>query len=48
MDCPQVIEDLKKYECVKLQHTIYGQVQQARKFWKKLVNGLKNIGFKGG
>ena len=33
---------------MKLLHTIYGLVQSARQFWKKLVNGLKNMGFKGG
>ena len=33
---------------MKLLHTIYGIVQSARKFWKKLVNGLKNMVFKGG
>ena len=45
MDCPQGLEDAKEDECVKLLHTIYGLVQAARQFWKKLVNGLKNMGF---
>ena len=31
---------------MKLLHTIYGLVQSARQFWKKLVNDLKNTGFK--
>ena len=33
---------------MKLLHTIYGIFQLARQFWKKLVNGLKNMVFKGG
>ena len=48
MDCPQGLEDAKEDECVKLLHIIYRIVQSARKFWKKLVNGLNNMGFKGG
>ena len=48
MDCPQGLEDAKEDECVKLLHTIYGLLQSARQLWKKLVNGLKNTGFKGG
>ena len=48
MDCPQEIEDAKEDKCVKLLHTIFGQVQSARQLWKKLVNGLKNMEFKGG
>ena len=48
MDCPQGLEDSKEDECVKLLHTIYGLVQSARQLWKKLVNGLKKMGFKGG
>ena len=47
-DCPQVLEDAKEYECVKLLYTIYSLVQSERQFWKKLVNVLKNMGFKGG
>ena len=46
IDCPQGLEDAKKDKCVKLLHTIYGLVQSARQFWKKLVNDLKNTGFK--
>ena len=48
MDCPQGPEDAKEDECVKLLHTIYGLFQSARQFWRKLVNGLNNMGFKGG
>ena len=48
MDFPQGLEDAKEDERVKLLNTIYGLVQSARQLWKKLVNGLKNMGFKGG
>ena len=48
MDCLQVLEDAKEDECVKILHTIYGLVQSARQLWKKLVNVLKNMVFKGG
>ena len=48
MDCPQGTEDAKEDECVKLLHTIHVLVQLARQSWKKLVNGLKNVVFKGG
>ena len=48
MECPQGLEDAKEDKCMKLLHTIYGLVQLARQFWKKLVNGLKEMGFKGG
>ena len=48
MDCPQGPDDAKEDECVKLLHTIYGQVSSVRQLWKKPVNGLKNMGFKGG
>ena len=48
MDCPQGIEYAKEDACVNLPHTIYGLVQSERQFWKKLVNGLDNMGFKGG
>ena len=33
---------------VKLEQTIYGLVQSARQFWKKLRNVLKTLGFGGG
>ena len=48
IDCTQGLEDAKEDECVKLLHTIYGIVQPAHQFRKKLVNGLNNMGFKGG
>ena len=44
----QKLENAKEDECVKLLHTIYGLVQSTLQFWKKLLNGLKNMGFKGG
>ena len=48
MDCPQGLEDSKEDEYVKLLHTIYGLVQPARQFRKKLVNGWNNVVLKGG
>ena len=48
MDCPEGMESAKEDECLQLQHTIYGLVQAARQFWKKLVSILKKIGFEGG
>jgi hypothetical protein len=47
MDCPQGLEH-EPDECVLLQRTIYGLVQSARQFFKKLMACLKSIGFKGG
>ena len=35
-------------EVVKLEQTIYGLVQSARQFWKKLRDILKTLGFGGG
>ena len=35
-------------EVVKLEQTIYGLVQSARQFWKKLREVLKSISFEGG
>ena len=48
MGFPQGLEDAKEEKCVKLLHTIYGLVQPARQFWKKPVNGLKNMELNGG
>ena len=48
MDCLQILEYTKEDKFVKLLHTIYGIVQSARQLWDKLVNGLNNMGFKGG
>ena len=48
MDCPLGLEVAKEDECVRLLHTIYGLVQSSRLLWKKLVNVLKNMIFKGG
>ena len=47
MDAPEGIGATKD-EVVKLEQTIYGLVQSARQFWKKLRNVLKSIGFEGG
>ena len=35
-------------DCVQLLRTAYGTVQGARRWWKKLVSILRDIGFKGG
>ena len=48
MECPQGLEDAKEDKCMKLLHTIYGLVQSAHQFWKKLVNDLNNMGLKCG
>ena len=47
MDAPEGIGATED-EVVKLEQTIYGLVQSARQFWKKLRDVLKGIGFKGG
>jgi hypothetical protein len=47
MDCPEGL-DHDGSECLLLLKTIYGLVQSARQFFKKLVACLKRIGFKGG
>ena len=48
MDCPQGMFEAREDECLKLNQAIYGLVQAARQFWKKLVKILKTLGFKGG
>ena len=47
MDAPEGIGATED-EVVKLEQTIYGLVQSARQFWKKLRDVLKSIGFEGG
>ena len=47
MDCPEGLEH-EPDECVKLNHTIYGLVQSARQFWRKLVKCLTDLGYKEG
>jgi hypothetical protein len=47
MDCPESLEH-EEDECLLLQKTIYGLVQSARQFFKKLVTCLKTFGFIGG
>ena len=47
MECPQGMEDSKnKVWCLK--KTIYGLVQAAKAFYKKLTQVLKSIGFECG
>ena len=34
--------------CLKLNHALYGLVQEARSWWLKFVNALVNVGFEQG
>ena len=45
MDCPSGLEECEKDQCLKLNKSIYGLVQGARQFWKKLVEILESGGF---
>ena len=47
MEAPKGI-GVKVDEVIILEQTIYGLVQLARQFWKKLTGVFKSIGFKGG
>ena len=47
MECPQGMEN-REGKVLKLKKTIYGLVQAARAFYKKLSQVLKTIGFEGG
>jgi len=47
MECPQGMEDSKN-KVLRLKKTIYGLVQAAKAFYKKLTQVLKSIGFEGG
>jgi hypothetical protein len=46
MDCPEGLKS-EPDECVILLKTIYGLLQSARQFFKKLIKTLKDLGFKG-
>ena len=35
----------EKHWCLELQKSIYGLVQAARQWWKRLVEALKQLGF---
>ena len=51
MECPpglEEVQDVGTGKVLLLQKTIYGLVQAARAFYKKLSSVLKSIGFKGG
>jgi hypothetical protein len=48
MDCPEGMDGATGKECLHLLKSIYGLVQAARQWWKRLVMALKKIGFKGG
>ena len=44
MQCPEGLEH-ELDECVELLQSIYGIVQAARAFWRRLVTALKKVGF---
>ena len=45
MECPPGLEGCGKEDCLRLNKSIYGLVQGARQFWKKLVEILTDGGF---
>ena len=47
MECPQSMEDSKN-KVLRLKKTVYGLVQAAKAFYKKLTQVLKSIGFESG
>ena len=47
MECPPGMEE-SEGKVLQLQKTIYGLVQSARAFYKKLTEVLRSIGFEGG
>ena len=42
----ECIQDYDEDDALNLDRAIYGLVQAARQFWKKLTNKLKEAGFK--
>ena len=47
MECSEGLEEADNSEdCLKLTKSIYGLVQSARQFWKRIVRDLEDIGFK--
>ena len=48
MECPQGMRDATKDDVLLLTACIYGLVQAARQYYKKVVKILKDIGFTGG
>ena len=48
MNCPEGLLCATDKDALKLQKCIYGLVQGARQYHKKMVEVLKSIGFKGG
>ena len=40
-----ISEDVDKEDCLNLQKAIYGLVQAARQFWKKIVDKIQEGGF---
>ena len=43
--CKECIQDYEDGKALKLDKAIYGLVQAARQFWKKLTSKLKEAGF---
>ena len=48
MECPQGMQDATKDDILLPTACIYGLVQAARQYYKKVVKILKEIGFTGG
>ena len=48
MECPPGMKDVTSEDVLALQKCIYGLVQAARQYHKKIVSILKSIGFTGG
>ena len=40
-----IIKDVDKEDCLILKKAIYGLVQGARQFWKKIVHNMQEEGF---
>ena len=45
MECPQVMSNIGKYDCISLNKCIYGLVQTWRQYYKKAVEIVKRSGF---
>ena len=41
-----ISKDVDKEDCLILQKAVYGLVQAARQFWKKIVDKMQGGGFK--
>ena len=45
MECPQSMSNIKNDDCIISNKCIYGLVQAARQYYKKVIQILKNLGF---